>query len=177
MNFNELFQEIAPEEVRDNVFALAGKDFFAITAGGKNHYNAMIGSGGGFGLLFKKPFAFCILRQDRYTLELMRETGTYTLSYFPEGYKEKALVLGGQSGRDSDKMRNVELTALETPSGEMTFAEARLIFACRLTQLTTPLPDDFCATEASTYIREMYKDKNEYRLYVFGEITHVWAKR
>jgi len=30
---------------------LVGKDFYAITAGKKEHYNSMIGSGGGFGLI------------------------------------------------------------------------------------------------------------------------------
>lgn len=46
-----------------------GKDFFAITAGKKDHYNSMIGSGGGFGMLFKKPTTWCLLRADRYPLK------------------------------------------------------------------------------------------------------------
>jgi hypothetical protein len=32
MNFDQLFKQISPEEISDNVFTLAGKDFFAITA-------------------------------------------------------------------------------------------------------------------------------------------------
>ena len=55
LNFDQLFKQISPEEIGDNVFKLAGKDFFAITAGKADHYNSMTGSGGGLGLLFKKP--------------------------------------------------------------------------------------------------------------------------
>jgi hypothetical protein len=56
-NFEQIFTQIAPEEIGDqfNVFTLVGKDFFAITAGKPAQSNSMIGSGGGFGLLFRKP--------------------------------------------------------------------------------------------------------------------------
>jgi flavin reductase (DIM6/NTAB) family NADH-FMN oxidoreductase RutF len=85
--------------------------------------------------------------------------------------------LGSKSGRDSDKMKEVELTSVQTPSGDMSFKEARLIMDCKLTQITIPNPDDFCDQEAKDYINEVYKDPNEIRKYVFGEITHVWVKK
>ena len=138
MNFDQLFKQISPEEISDNVFTLAGKDFFAITAGKEDHYNSMIGSGGGWAVLFKKPTTWCILRADRYTLELIEKEQTYTLSYFPNEYKDQMLFLGSKSGRDSDKMKEVELTSVQTPSGDISFKEARLIFECKLTQVTTP---------------------------------------
>jgi hypothetical protein len=55
MNFDQLFKQISPEEICDNVFTLAGKDFFAITAGKKDNYNSMIGSGGGWGFFLNNP--------------------------------------------------------------------------------------------------------------------------
>jgi flavin reductase (DIM6/NTAB) family NADH-FMN oxidoreductase RutF len=177
MNFEQLFKEILPEELDDNVFTLVGKDFFVITAGKENHYNSMTGSGGGLGLLFKRPVTWCVLQTTRYTLELIQKELTYTLSYFPNEYKKQVLFLGSKSGRDSKKMNEVELTNIQTPSGNITFEEARLIFECKLTQLTTPSPDDFCAPEAKEYINETYKDVNEYRKYAFGEITHIWVKK
>jgi hypothetical protein len=65
MSFDQLFKQISPEEISDNVFKLAGKDFTVITAGKKDRYHSMIGSGGGFGMLFMKPATWCILRADR----------------------------------------------------------------------------------------------------------------
>ncbi len=99
-------------------------------------------------MLFKKPTTWCLIRADRYTLEMIQKEQTYTMSYFPEEYKKHMLFLGSKSGRDSKKMKEVELTNVQTPSGDMSFKEAKLIIECRLTQITTPHPDDFYAQEA-----------------------------
>jgi len=173
-NFDQLFKQISPEEICDNVFTMG---FTVITAGKEDRYNSMIGSGGGFGLLFKKPTTWSLLKADRYTLEIIQEEQTYTLSYFPNEYKAQALFLGSESGRDSQKMKEVELTSVQTPSGDMSFKEARLILECKLTAITTPDPDDFCSQEARDYISEAYKEASDYRKLVFGEITHVWVKK
>lgn len=179
MNFDELFKQISSEDICENfnIFTLVGKDFYAVTAGKKEQYNSMIGSGGGFGLFFKKPTTWCLFRKDRYTLELIEKEQTYTLSFFPNEYKDKMLFLGRESGRDSKKMKEVELTNIQTPSGNMTFKEAKLIVECRLTAITTPNPEDFYSQESRDYIDEAYKDANEYRKFVFGEISHVWIKK
>ncbi len=177
MDFDQLFKQISPEEIHDNVFTLVGKDFFAITAGKKDHYNSMIGSGGGFGMLFRKPTTWCLLRADRYTLEMIEKEQAYTLSYFPNEYKEQMLFLGSKSGRNNEKMQEVELTSTQTPSGNISFEEARLVFECRLTQLTTPNMDDFYSQEAKDYLKEAYKEASDFRRYLFGEIRHVWVKR
>jgi flavin reductase (DIM6/NTAB) family NADH-FMN oxidoreductase RutF len=177
MNFDQLFKEISAEEISDNVFTLVGKDFYVITAGKEDHYNSMTGSGGGMGLLFKKPTTWCCLQTIRYTLELIEKEQTYTISYFPDEYKHQLILLGSKSGRDGDKMKEVDLTSVQTPSGDMAFKEARLIIECRLTEITTPRTTDFYSQEAKDYINEAYKEASDYRKYVFGEITQVWVKK
>ncbi len=179
MNFDQLFQQITAEEICDkfNVFTLVGKDYFAVTAGQKGNYNSMIGSGGGFGLLFRQPATWCVLRTDRYTLEIIEKEQTYTLSYFPDEYKEQMMFLGSKSGRGSEKMNEVQLTSIQTPSGNMSFEEAKLIIECRLTQITTPHPDDFYTQEAKDYLKEAYKQPSDYRKYLFGVITHAWIRK
>ena len=176
MNFDQLFKQISAEEIGDNVFTLVGKNL-VITAGKEDHYNSMTSSLGGLGILFKKPTTWCILRADRYTLEMIQKEQTYTLSYFPNEYKKQLLFLGSKSGRESDKMKEVELTSVQTPSGDMSFKEARLIIECKLTEITTTNPNDFYSQEAKDWINEAYKEANDYRKLVFGEITHVWVKK
>jgi len=46
----------------------------------------------------------------------------------------------------------------------MSFKEARLIIDCKLTQITTPNPNDFCTQETKNYINEAYKEANHYRI-------------
>jgi flavin reductase (DIM6/NTAB) family NADH-FMN oxidoreductase RutF len=177
LNFEQLFKQISPEEISDDVFTLVGKVFPVITAGKKDYFNSMTASGGGMGILFRKPTTWCILQTGRYTLELMQKEQTYTLSYFPDEYKKQVMFLGSKSGRDSEKMKEVELTSVQTPSGNMTFKEARLIIDCNLTQITAPDLNDFYSQEAREYVNEVYHDPKEFRKFVFGEITHVWVKK
>jgi flavin reductase (DIM6/NTAB) family NADH-FMN oxidoreductase RutF len=153
------------------------EELYAVTAGTEEHYNSMVGSGGGMGLLFKKPVTWCVFQQGRYTLELILKEQTYTISYFPCEYKKQMMFLGSKTGRGSNKMKEVELTGIKTPAGNMAFKEAGLILECKLIQVTTPNLNDFYTQEAKDWVNEMYKDPNEIRKYVFGEITHVWVKK
>jgi flavin reductase (DIM6/NTAB) family NADH-FMN oxidoreductase RutF len=137
----------------------------------------MVGSGGGMGFIFKKPGTWCIFQQGRYTLELILKEQTYTISFFPGEYKKQMMFLGSKTGKGTNKMNEVELTSVKTPSGNISFQEARLILECKLVQVTTPNLNDFYTQEAKDWVNEMYKDPKEIRKYVFGEITHVWVKK
>jgi flavin reductase (DIM6/NTAB) family NADH-FMN oxidoreductase RutF len=180
MNFDQIFNQISPVEIFDNVFTLVGKlvgKDTVITAGKEDHYNSMTGSVTGLGILFKKPTTWCFFREDRYTLEMIQKEQTYTLSYFLNEYKGQILFLGSKSGRDSEKMKEVELTSVQTPSGNMSFKEARVIIECKLTQITIAKPNDFYTQETKELVDKAYKESNLYRKMVFGEITHVWEKK
>ena len=178
MEFVEIFDEIAPDEITYNVFTLVGKDFPVVTVGNKDYYNSMTASGGGLVLLFRKPSTMLLFPQKRYTLELIEKERKYTLTYFSDKYKEQVMFLGSKSGRDSDKMQTVELTGIETPDGNMSFKEAKLIIECKLSQIVVPnFPNDFYLQEDIDYLTEPYKDSGEHRRYVFGEITKVWKKK
>ncbi len=108
---------------------------------------------------------------------MIEKEQTYTLSYFPNEYKERVLFLGDKSGRDSEKMKEVELTGVQTPTGNISFKEARLIIECKLQVLTTVNPNDVCAQEAKDFVSEEYKEESQYRKIAFGEITYVWVKK
>ena len=178
MTFTDIFKPIAPTEITDNVFTLVGEVFPVVTVGDATDYNSMTASGGGLVLMFRKPATLLLFPRKRYTLELIEQKKTYTLSYFPDEFRPQVMLLGTKSGRDSDKMREVDLTAVALPSGNMSFAEARLIIECDLLQITTPtFPDDFFAQDAIDYMAEPYKDPDEHRKYVFGTITSVWTRK
>ena len=176
MDFKQLFTEIAPEDIADNVFTLVGKIYSVVTVRTAEGCNAMVASGGGMGIQFGKPTTWCIFPINRYTLELIKKEKAYTLSYFPDKYREQFMYLGTKSGRNSTKMKEVELTAIETPLGNMAFEEARLIIECNLLQISTILADDFYTEEAKAYLAEAYADPGEIRQYVFGEISSVWER-
>jgi predicted metal-dependent hydrolase len=73
-------------------------------------------------------------------------------------------------------MQEVELASIQTPSGDVSFKEAKLIIECKLTQIMTAYLEDFYSQEAKDYLKDVYKEESNYRKYVFGEITNVWVK-
>ncbi|GHT50028.1 hypothetical protein FACS1894102_5260 [Spirochaetia bacterium] len=187
-NFERLFKQITPQEIFDtyNIFTLTEKEFPVVTAGKLNHFNSMIWTLGGFGSHLstdgiknhiRKPTAYGFFREDRYTLELMQSENAYTISFFPHEYREKTFLVGKTSGRDSFKMQELELTSVQTPQGNISFMEAKLIIECELTQLTTVKSEDYCSKEVQDSLNETYLEEKHYRKLVFGEITYVWVKK
>jgi flavin reductase (DIM6/NTAB) family NADH-FMN oxidoreductase RutF len=178
-SFDELFKKIEPTEITDNVFKLVGQDYTVITAGTDSAYNSMTASYGGWGQLFELPVTWCFLNASRYTLEYMKREQTYTMSYFADQFKEDVLFFGSKSGRTSDKMKESKLTPAKTPSGNITYKEARLIIECKLLEETETNPKDFYTEKGKEFVEKGKKDGNgkEYHKLVFGEITNVWVRK
>jgi flavin reductase (DIM6/NTAB) family NADH-FMN oxidoreductase RutF len=177
-SFSDLFKTIDVKEIQEDIFTLVSQDFAILTAGNPSHYNSMVTGWGGWGILFSKPSVFSFLRSNRYTLELMRKEQRYTMTFFDSEFREDIMQFGMSSGRDSDaKMKNTQLTSVQTPDGNMTFKEAKIIIECKLIEVTTVSPDDFYTDEARKFIEDAYTETNDYHKMVFGEITSVWVRK
>jgi len=177
-SFADLFNAINVNDIPQDVFTLIGKDFAVLTAGNPSRYNSMVAGWGGWGVMFSKPSTFLMLRSSRYTLELMREEKRYTMAFFDDEFKEDIMKFGAQSGRGSDeKMKNTALTAVETPAGNMTFKEAKLIIECNLVQVTTVAPDDFYTDDSKKFVVDAHAETKDYHKVVFGEITNIWMRK
>jgi flavin reductase (DIM6/NTAB) family NADH-FMN oxidoreductase RutF len=175
--FSDLFKAVDVKGIPEDAFKLIGEDFAVLTAGDSSQYNSMVAGWGGWGVIFSKPSTFLMLRSNRYTLELMRKKQTYTMAFFDEEYKPDIMEFGKSSGRDSDaKMKDTKLTAVQTPAGNMTFKESKLIIECKLVQVTTVSPDDFYTEESKKFITDAYAEVKGYHKVVFGEITDVWVR-
>lgn len=176
-SFDELFRQIDPSALDPNIIELAQKEFIVITAGREHRYNAMVASDGGLGRLMGKPVTFCGLRGSRYTLEVILKDSVYTFSFFDERFKDDFMVFGQQSGRDSQKMQQTKLTAVATPSGKMTFKEAKIVVECTLAQTHTVNPDEVYAEHNKTFFSDAYREVGAWHKIVFGDITAVWVRK
>lgn len=175
--FDQLFDSISVKEIPGEPFTLIGEKFGILTAGKAERFNSMVTSWGGWGILFGKPAIFHFLRSNRYTLEFMRQEQRYTVSFFEDEFKEDILLFGKKSGRDSDKMKETKLTAVQTPSGRTTYKEASLVLECNLVEVTTVSPDDFYTEEGRKFVVDAHAETGEYHKMVFGEITNVWRRK
>jgi len=177
-SFSELFKTVDVTKIQGDVFTLVNKDYTVLTAGDPSHFNSMVASWGGWGILFNKPAAFSFLRSNRYTLELMNKEQKYTMTFFYDEYKNDIMQFGQQSGRDSDeKMKNTKLTSVQTPAGNMTYKEAKLIIECKLISVTTVSPNDFLVEENKKFVVDAHAQTKAYHKIVFGEITNVWERK
>jgi len=175
--FYNLFVQVKPEELNENVFKDVGTDWTCITSGNDSLFNSMTASFGGWGILFGKPATWCFLRSNRYTLELIRKHKKYTMSYFDAKYKDQLLLFGSKSGRNSNKMKETKLTHIITPNGSISYKEARLIIECELVEITTVNPNDFFDESAKKFVIDGYNDTKDYHKLVFGEIKGIWIRK
>lgn len=176
-NFEDLFVEISPEQISESVFKLVGKDYTVITAGSESKFNSMVASDGGMGLLLGKPVTWCCLRANRYTLEFIRQSKTYTMTYFDDKYKSQFLLFGKKTGRDTNKMQESTLSSIKTPSGNISYKEAKLIIECSLTEITTVHPEDFYNDDNLKFVIDAQKEAGDYHKIVIGNITKVWVRK
>lgn len=176
-SFDELFDTIDVRNIKEDVFTLVGEDYGILTAGTPEKFNSMVTSWGGWGIVFGKPGVFHFLRSNRYTLELMREQQTYTVSFFDSEFKDDIMQFGMKSGRDSDKMKETKLTGVQTPDGNPAYKEAKIILECRLAEVTTVSPEDFYNDEDRKFVVDANAETGEYHKLVLSQITKAWVRK
>lgn len=163
------FKEINCEELKFNPFTKIGKEWMLITAGTEEKYNTMTASWGGLGVLWNKNVAFAFIRPQRYTLEFVKNSDYFTLSFFEDDYKKALSFCGKYSGRDYDKAKETNLTPcfnFEAP----TFEQAKLVLVCK------KLYSQYLTEES--VIEESVKNNyptNDYHEMFIGEIVHCYV--
>jgi glyoxylase-like metal-dependent hydrolase (beta-lactamase superfamily II) len=173
--FSKHYDTVAPKDFDENIFELVGDDWTVITSG--DQPNSMVASWGGTGIMFNKPVTWCFLRANRYTLEKIKETGTYTMCYFPADYKGDILKFGTASGRNTDKMAQTKLTPMTTPDRAPAYKEAKIIIECKLIAAPTVSKDEFYTEEGKEFLQGGYDEAKDWHKLVFGEITNIYVKK
>ncbi len=178
MTFEEIFQRVDSAAVKQTLASLmAAEEHPVITAGTPEKFNSMAASWEALGRYFEKPGTLCLLGAGRYTLEFIRERQTYTMTFLPGELRSELIAFGTRSGRNSNKMEETKLTAVETPSGNMTYKEASVVIELRLFEITTVQPSDFYNAEGRKFVEDALAEAGDYHKLVFGTITNIWIKK
>ena len=166
------FKEISPENIKENIFSLIGKEWMLIGATDGKKANAMTASWGGAGVMWNKNVVCAVIRPQRYTKEFVDSSDYFTLSFFDESYKETLGYFGRVSGRDEDKIAKTNLTIKNIENDAVGFEEAKMILVCKKLYASPLVPDGFIDKKL---IDANYKDGDFHVAYV-GEIVKVLAK-
>ncbi len=117
-------------EFSTDVFSCFNRKWALLTAGTKEDYNTMTISWGGLGTLWGKPVATVYVKPIRYTWQFMERYDVFTVSFYPEDYRQDLTLLGELSGRDGDKVARTRLTPAFLKEG-VSFEQAEITLVCR----------------------------------------------
>jgi len=164
-------KNIPVNELTVRIHHLWAKQWLVLTAGdfGAGRFNAMTVAWGGMGCMWNKPFVQVVVRPTRYTYEFIEQYESFTLCAFPDAHRSRVLILGTQSGRDTDKIAAAGLTPVAAATvAAPGFAEAELVVECRRMYWQDMNPGNFL----DPVIEKNYPQKDYHRIY-FGEVLAV----
>lgn len=171
------YDKIEASDLSDNVIQLIGKEWMLVTAGNKDSYNTMTASWGGIGYIWERPSTFIFIRDTRYTYQFLQQEESFTLSFFDEKYRNALRICGTRSGRDTNKIEEAGLTPLETPSGLMSFGEAKMIIECKKMFVQELDYANLTEPYKTKVMEESYKNESSKHQMFISEITNIWVKK
>ena len=166
-----MLRNIDPKQIVQNPFSLIGEQWMLITAGTAEACNTMTASWGGVGVLWQAPAATCYVRPQRYTKKFLDEQDYFTLTFFPEEYRDALKLCGSKSGRDVDKVKECGFTVNTAACGAPYFEEAELVLVCRKRYV-----QDFDPAAIPADVKEKQYPNEDYHTMYIGEIVEVLSK-
>ncbi len=113
-----------------SVFTMFDKNWALATAGNMENFNTCTIGWGSLGTVWGKPTVTIYINEARHTNSFLLDNDYFTVSFFPEEFREDLTYLGTHSGRDENKVAKTRLTPVK--AGEsVSFKEACLTFVCR----------------------------------------------
>ena len=166
-----MFEKLELSELQMNPFDEIGQHWLLISAKKEGVVNTMTASWGQVGHLWGKNVATVYIRPQRYTKEFVDQQKCFSLSFF-DGHKKELGVLGSVSGRDANKIKDVDfhITYLEDVP---TFEEAHLVFIVEKLYEDTIKPECFLDRSLDT---RWYPDKDYHTMYV-AKIKSIYKKQ
>ncbi len=125
-----MFKEINVKDIKENAVDLLDSQWGLVTAGDKDGLNTMTVSWGALGELWGLDMVTIYIRPQRYTVKFLEEQDYFTLSFYPSDMKKIHAVCGSKSGRDTDKIKECNLTPVFDENAPY-FNEAKLVLICR----------------------------------------------
>lgn len=155
------FREVQLDELDFNPFTKIGKEWMLITAGDEQKVNTMTASWGGAGVLWGQNVVTAYIRPQRYTKEFVDSQEYFSLTFFNDCKKELG-VLGRVSGRDTDKINDVNfhVTMLD---GVPAFEEAKLVLIVKKLYTDDIKPENFLD---SSIDEKWYSEKDYHTMYI-----------
>jgi flavin reductase (DIM6/NTAB) family NADH-FMN oxidoreductase RutF len=154
------------DHIGETIKAFNEERVLLVSRGKKGLPNVMAIGWGTIGILWRRPIFIVMVRPSRYTYKLIEETGEFTVNIATPELKEVVQYCGTVSGRDHNKFKEKQLTAI--PSKEVKtpiIKECILHFECRVVYKNDLIPSEL----EKSIIQTLYPKGDFHRVYL-GEI-------
>ena len=151
----------------EEVVKAFGEDRVLLVSRGKEGLpNVMAIGWGTTGIIWRRPIFVVLVRPSRYTYKLIEETGEFTVNIVPHQLKEVVQYCGTVSGREHDKFKEKQLTAIPSKKVKTPIIkECILHFECRVVHKSDLIPAEL----EKAIVTTLYPKGDFHRVY-FGEI-------
>ena len=155
------------DHVDETVKAFSEERVLLVSCGKEGPPNVMAIGWGTAGIIWRRPIFVVLVRPSRYTYKLIEETGEFTVNIVPPALKEAFQYCGAVSGRDHDKFKERQLTAMPSKKVKTPIIkECILHFECRVVHKNDVIPSEL----EKSIIDTLYSKGDFHRVY-FGEIV------
>ena len=166
-----MFEKVELSELQMNPFDEISQHWLLISAKKEGAVNTMTASWGQVGHLWGKNVATVYIRPQRYTKEFVYAGDYFTITFF-DGYKKELGVLGSKSGRDGDKIKEVNFD-IEEVENQPTFKQGKMVFICKKIYSDWIKPEHFIDDSLD---ERWYPQKDYHEMYV-GEIVAAYKQK
>jgi len=165
--------EISPEDLLVRPHHLFDRKTLLLTCGdfAAGDFNTMTIGWGSIGTMWNRPYVSVAVRPTRYTYEFFARYEDFTVTALPAEFRQAMIYLGTHSGRNSNKLKETELTPIassivKSPS----FEQAELTIECRNIYYSDFDTAHFIDPKLDVH----YPNKDYHRIF-YGEIVHILA--
>ena len=163
-----MFEKVNIQDLKFNPFDEISNHWVLISAKKDGVVNTMTASWGQLGHLWGKNVMTVYIRPQRYTREFVDASDYFTLTFF-EGYKKELGILGSKSGRDGDKIKEVDFD-VELLDGQPAFKQGKMVFICKKLYQGKIEPNGFIDDS----LDEKNYPEHDYHYIYIGEIEDAY---
>jgi flavin reductase (DIM6/NTAB) family NADH-FMN oxidoreductase RutF len=154
------------DHIEETIKAFGEDRVLLVSRGKEGLPNVMAIGWGTAGIIWRRPIFVVLVRPSRYTYKLIEATAEFTVNIVPPQLKEVVQYCGTVSGRDYDKFKEKQLTAISSKKVKTPIIkEGVLHFECRVVNKTDLIPSEL----EKSIIEPLYPKGDFHRVY-FGEI-------
>lgn len=155
--------------IRETYEKMINPGLLLVSVDSKGKPNVMTIGAGSIGPILNRPIFTIWIRPSRYTYKLIEETGDFTVNVPAIGMEEIVSYCGTVSGRDHDKFREKNLTAVPSRFVKSPVIEECIIhYECKIIH-----KNDIVAETLSDWMKiNLYPQDDYHRLY-FGEVLAI----